>query len=293
MYNILFQAASETLRTIAADPKHLGAQIGFFAVLHTWGQALLHHPHLHCVVPGGGISPDGSKWVPCRPDFFLPVAVLSRLFRRLFRDYLLKAFDAGELQFSSSLEALRVRRTFRRYLGACMKTEWVVYAKQPFAGPEQVLNYVARYTHRVAISNDRLLSIDDGKVQFRWKDYRKGNAPKVMTLDANEFIRRFLIHVLPDGFHRIRFYGFLANRYRAKKLALCRQLLDMPAAPPADEPKKDYRDHYEELTGLSLRICPVCHTGTMLVVGIFEATCSRETSGHRHSLVPAPPLDTS
>ena len=274
VYNILFRAAAETLRTIAADPKHLGAQIGFFAVLHTWGQGLVHHPHLHCVVPGGGISPDGTRWISCRPNFFLPVAVLSRLFRRLFLDYLRKAFDAGDLQFFSSLEALRIRNAFLRYIAAARKKDWVVYAKPPFAGPEAVLNYVARYTHRVAISNDRLIDINDAEVQFRWKDYRDGNRQKTMTLRADEFIRRFLLHVLPDGFQRIRYFGFLASRYRAEKLALCRRLMQMPP-PTTREVHKDYRDRYEALTGVSLRTCPLCSCGTMVVVETFQCTSSR------------------
>jgi hypothetical protein len=227
VYAILFRAASDTLQTIAADPKHLGAQIGFFAVLHTWGQNLLHHPHLHCVVPGGGISPDGTRWIACRQDFFLPVRVLARLFRRLFLKYLVDVFDAGDLQLSSSLEQLRTPRAFLRHIALARKTEWVVYAKKPFAGPEQVLQYVGRYTHRVAITNHRVLDIDGGKVQFRWKDYRDDSRQKTMILAANEFIRRFLLHALPEGFQRIRYYGFLANRYRAEKLALCRQLLEM------------------------------------------------------------------
>src|SRR6516164_7693580 len=275
VYNILFRAAAETLRTIAADPKHLGAQIGWFAVLHTWGSALTHHPHLHCVVPGGGISPDGTRWISCRSNFFLPVPVLARLFRRLFLDYLTLAFDAGELQFFSSLEPLRMRDAFVRHIAPCREKDWVVYAKQPFAGPEQVLEYVARYTHRVAISNGRLLNIDDGKVQFRWKDYRDGNRQKLMTLDAAEFIRRFLLHVLPHGFQRIRYYGFLANRYRAENLALCRQLLQIPPPAPNLEVKKDYRNRYEEITGVSLKTCPQCHHGTMIVIERFECAPCR------------------
>jgi hypothetical protein len=275
VYNILFRAASETLRTIAADPKHLGAQIGFFAVLHTWGQTLSHHPHLHCVVPGGGISPDGTRWISCRANYLLPVPVLAPLFRRLFLGYLRQAFDTGDLQFFSSLEPLRIRNAFLRHLAPAWKEDWVVYAKQPFAGPEQVLKYVARYTHRVAISNDRLLDINDGKVQFRWKDYRDGNRQKTMTLGADEFIRRFLLHVLPDGFQRIRYYGFLANRYRAEKLALCRQLMQMPTPTIKREVNKDYRDRYEALTGISLKTCPLCRCGTMVVIETFECTSSR------------------
>jgi len=275
VYNILFRAAAETLRTIAADPKHLGAQIGFFAVLHTWGSAMTHHPHLHCVVPGGGISPDGTRWISCRSNFFLPVSVLARLFRRLFLDYLGQAFDAGDLRFFSSLEPLRMRDAFLSHIAPCREKDWVVYAKRPFAGPEEVLKYVARYTHRVAISNDRLLDINDGKVQFRWKDYRDSNRHKTMTLDADEFIRRFLLHVLPDGFQRIRYYGFLANRYRAEKLTLCRQFMQMPPPTVNREANKDYRDRYEALTGISLRTCPVCRCGTMVVIETFECTSSR------------------
>jgi hypothetical protein len=216
-YNILFHAAAETLQTIAADPKHLGAEIGFFAVLHTWGQNLAFHPHLHCVVPGGGLAQSGTQWNSCRPGFFLPVAVLSMLFRRLFLEALEKAFKAGELQFFSALQSLSDLAAFRRYLDLVRRTNWVVFAKPPFAGPKQVLDYVGRYTHRVAISNHRLLGIDDSKVSFRWKDYRHGAQQKTMTLSADEFIRRFLLHVPPDGFQRIRYYGFLGNRYRKQK----------------------------------------------------------------------------
>jgi len=274
VYGILFRAAAETLRTIAADPKHLGAEIGFFAVLHTWGQNLLHHPHLHCVVAGGGLSPDGSRWVSCRPGFFLPVRVLSRLFRRLFLEHLQNAFDSGKLPFFTSLEELRDRREFARYLAPVRRAEWVVYAKRPFAGPEQVLDYVGRYTHRVAISNHRLLDIHAGQVQFQWKDYRDNNRQKTMTLAAEEFIRRFLLHTLPAGFQRIRYYGFLGNRYRQEKLARCRHLLDMApplAAPAESNTPRDYRDRHEELTGSSLRECPLCHRGHMFTVETLPA----------------------
>jgi hypothetical protein len=266
VYDILFRAASETLRTIAADPKHLGAEIGFLAVLHTWGQNLLHHPHLHCLVPGGGIAPDGRRWVSCRPGFFLPVRVLSRMFRGLFLHYLEKAFANGELNFFSAHRHLHEPAAFRRHLAPVRDTEWVVYAKRPFAGPAQVLDYVGRYTHRVAISNNRLVSMDEGKVRFRWRDYRNGNKQKTMSLQAGEFIRRFMIHVLPDGFHRIRYYGFLGNCHRARKLELCRELLRMAPAAPA-EPPAVYRDRYEALTGSALHQCPHCHTGMMVVIG--------------------------
>ena len=269
VYGILFRATAETLRTIAADPQHLGAEIGFFAVLHTWGQNLLHHPHLHCVVPGGGISADGSRWICCRPGFFLPVRVLSRLFRRLFLEDLDKAFHSGKLRFFHSLEALQNPQEFARYLAPVGKAEWVVYAKPPFAGPQQVLDYVGRYTHRVAISNHRLLDIENGQVQFQWKDYRDNSQQKTMTLDAEEFIRRFLLHTLPEGFQRIRYYGLLGNRYRQQNLARCRQLLGM--APPQSTIPKNYRERYEELTGSSLRQCPVCHHGCMVTIEIFAA----------------------
>ena len=266
-FHVVFTVPEE----IAADPKHLGAEIGFFAVLHTWGQNLLHHPHLHFVVAGGGIAPEGDRWISCRPGFFLSVRVLSRLFRRLFLKSLQKAFESGKLNFFSSLEALRDLKAFLRYLAPVRKKEWVVYAKPPFAGPQQVLDYVGRYTHRVAISNDRILDIEDREVRFRWKDYRDHNRQKTITLTADEFIRRFLLHVLPDGFQRIRYFGFLGNRYRKQKLALCRQLLGMPEnGVPACETSTDYRDLYEKLTGSSLWECPVCHQGRMRVIGVLE-----------------------
>jgi hypothetical protein len=266
VYDILFRAASETLRTIAADPKHLGAEIGFLGVLHSWGQSLTHHPHLHFLVPGGGIAPDGESWIPCRPGFVLPVPVLSCMFRGLFLRALEKAFIAGELNFFSAHRHLHEPAAFRRYLAPAWKVNWVVYAKRPFAGPAQVLDYVGRYTHRVAISNNRLVSMDGGQVSFQWKDYRDDNRQKTMTLPAEEFIRRFLIHVLPNGFHRIRYYGFLSNCHRARKLERCRELLRMAPVEPAADPPADYRDRFEALTGQSLRECPHCHVGTMVVI---------------------------
>jgi Putative transposase/Transposase zinc-binding domain len=271
VYDILFRTAAETLRTIAADPKHLGAELGFFAVLHTWGQVLLHHPHLHCVVAGGGLSADRTRWIACRPNFFLPVRVLARLFRRLFLQAMEKAFDSDKLTFSGTLEHMRDRGAFLRQLAPARETEWVVYAKPPFAGPEQVLAYVARYTHRIAISNNRLIAIEDGTVRFRWRDYRNGNRQRTMALAANEFIRRFLLHVLPAGFQRIRHYGFLGNRCRDEKLARCRQLLAVPQ-PPACEQTRDYRDHYEKITGSSLIECPACHRGRMVVIDVLSPT---------------------
>jgi hypothetical protein len=237
VYTLLFKAAAETLRTIAADPKHLGAEIGLVAVLHTWGQALLHHPHLHCVVPGGGPSLDGLRWVACKPGFFLPVHVLSRLFRRLFLEGLQAAFKARELKFFGELAALADAVAFRRQLAELRKVDWITYAKPPFGGPTEVLAYLGRYTHRVAITNARLVSITDHDVAFRWKDYRHNSRHRIMTLGADEFIRRFLLHTLPDGFHRIRHYGYLANGCRTAKLTRCRRLLGDAPAQSAEPPK--------------------------------------------------------
>jgi len=270
MYDILFRATSETLRTIAGDTKHLGAEIGFIAILHTWGQNLLHHPHLHCVVPGGGVAPNGERWISCRPGFFLPVRVLSRLLRRLFLAQLQLAFDHGELQFFNSLEALRNRVAFAKYLAPVSRVEWVVYAKPPFGGPKQVLEYLGRYTHRVAISNNRLREFSDGAVTFAWKDYRHESRHKTMRLDAHEFIRRFLLHVLPSGFQRIRHYGLLANRYREVRLNQCRDLLAAPAPLVVNAlDAEDYRDRYQRLTGVSLRDCPQCGRGQMVRIQTF------------------------
>ena len=271
VYDILFQATAETLQTIAADPKHLGADIGFIAILHTWGQNLLHHPHLHCVVPGGGLAPDHSRWIACRPGFFLPVRVLSRLFRRLFLERLQRAFETGRLRFFNALAPLQHVQAFARYLDSPRRAEWVVYSKEPFGGPQQVLGYLGRYTHRVAISNNRLIAIADGHVTFRWKDYRHESAQRVMRLDAPEFIRRFLLHVLPRGLQRIRHYGFLSNRRRETGLAECRRLLEVipPRATATDELSQDYRDHYARLTGRSLRDCPACARGHMVCIELL------------------------
>ena len=272
VYGILFRATAETLSSIAADPKHLGAEIGFFAVLHSWGQNLLFHPHLHCVVPGGGISLDGTRWISCRPRFFLPVRVLSRLFRRLFLQYLEEAFDSGKLRFFSSLTTLQDPQAFNRHLDPVRNLKWVVYAKPPFAGPQQVVNYVGRYTHRVAISNHRIVDIE-GEVKFTWKDYRHNHQQKTMTLSADQFIGRFLLHVLPSGFHRIRYYGFLANPHRKEKLEQCRRLLGVAARSDTSSipvTPEDYRDRYERLTGQSLRECPRCHRGRMIAIQVLS-----------------------
>ena len=237
LYGLLFDVAADTLRTIAADGKHLGAQIGATLVLHTWGSALTHHPHVHGIVPGGGLSPDGQRWIACRPGFFLPVRVLSRLFRRRFLEALENAHRTGKLQFFSEHMALADADAFVDWLAPLRKEEWVVYAKRPFAGPQAVLAYLSRYTHRVAISNSRLLTMDERGVTFRWKDYRaKGRTRhKTMTLDVHEFMRRFLLHVLPHGFHRIRHYGIIANAGRKKNLVKARELLGVIADLPRPE----------------------------------------------------------
>jgi Putative transposase/Transposase zinc-binding domain len=277
VYGLLFTAAADTLRIIATDPKHLGAAIGVLAVLHTWGQTMDHHPHIHCIIPGGGVSPDGKHWVACRPGFFLPVRVLSRLFRRLFLERLQALHAAGELEFFNDLADLKNADAFSTYLAPLREKEWVVYAKRPFAGPKQVLRYLARYTHRVAISNSRLVSLSDGKVRFTWKDYRQDGKRKVMTLDAGEFIRRFLLHALPDGFHRIRHFGLFANGHRAAKIELCRTLLNAPlpqtktkgseAACTTDTEKKP-------------TLCPCC-SGRMKIVETFDGPLSRPYHARR------------
>jgi Putative transposase/Transposase zinc-binding domain len=269
MYNLLFRATAETLQTIAADPRHLGAQIGFFCVLHTWGQTLTAHPHLHCVVPGGGISLDGRRWIACRPGFFLPVKVLSRRFRKLYLQYLEQAYAAGKLQFHGDLEQLADAQNFARYLAPLAETEWVVYAKPPFGGPERVLDYLGRYTHRIAISNNRLIELKDGRVTFAYKDYKHEQRQKVMTLSADEFLRRFLMHVLPDGFQRIRHYGLLGNRHRAENLARCRELLGVVT--PTIETQRDYRERYRQLTGQDPLRCPQCQIGEMLRIAVLPA----------------------
>jgi hypothetical protein len=241
LYGILFRAAAESLLPIAADPKRLGVGIGFFAILHTWGQTLTHHPHLHCVVPGGGLALDGRSWVRCRPKFFLPVRVLSRRFRTLYLRYLEQAYRNSKLQFFGELRCLKEPANFTVFFKRMRKSEWVVYAKPPFGGPERVLDYLGRYTHRVAISNHRLKALHGGQVTFAYKDYKQPHQTKAMTLSAGEFLRRLLLHVLPDGFQRIRYYGLFANRQRTESLALCRELLNLPApeAPPCLPTRSD------------------------------------------------------
>jgi len=283
IYDILFKASAETLIAIAADPRHLGARIGITSVLHTWGSALTHHPHVHMIVPGGGISLDGNKWVSCRPGFFLPVRVLSRLFRRLFLEKLKAAHAAGRLNFFGNHAPLAATQAFAAYLTPLRRSEWVVYSKRSFGGPEAVLAYLSRYTHRVAISNGRLISFDHAGVTFKWKDYRaKGRErAKTMTLATHEFIRRFLIHALPSGFHRIRHYGLFASSKRVENIARVRELLNAPqdkasaASSDADEPQ------------MLSHPCPCCG-GRMIIIESFRR-------GHTPRTHPASPIriDTS
>lgn len=265
VYGLLFRASAETVMTIAADPKRLGARIGLTSVLHTWGSALTHHPHIHMIVPGGGLPSDGKRWVACRPGFFLHVRVLSRLFRRLFLDGLMDLHRSGQLAFFSELAELANANNFTAWLAPFRKSEWVVYAKPPFGGPEAVLAYLSRYTHRVAISNHRLVSADAQTVAFRWKDYRvkSGDRMKVMRLDTHEFIRRFLIHVLPEGFHRIRHYGLLSSAARKTNIAKIRTLLDAETTTQEDIPPA-------EIVPLTLREpCPCC-SGPMRIIETFR-----------------------
>jgi hypothetical protein len=270
LYGLLFDIAAETLLRIAADPKHLGASIGATLVLHTWGSALTHHPHVHGIVPGGGLAPDGKRWIACRPGFFLPVRVLSRLFRRRFLEELQRLYDQGQLKFFGEHRALVEAQAFAAWLTPLRTCEWVVYAKRPFAGPQAVLAYLSRYTHRVAISNSRLLAMDEYGVSFRWKDYRAKSKTrhKAMTLSPQEFMRRFLLHVLPGGFHRIRHYGLLANGTRRANLALARELL-LVAPPTPDEAAEDEQSAVPAPTF----VCAHCGHA-MVVLQVFLRDCS-------------------
>jgi len=280
LYGLLFRASSATLLEIAADSKHLGAEIGFLSVLHTWGQNLLHHPHVHCVIPAGGLSADHKAWVHPRYPFFLPVKVLSRVFRGKFVAGLKQAFLKGELCMPGGLKPLTQEKTFRAFLRSLFRNDWVVYAKPPFGGPEHVLQYLARYTHRVAISNHRIVGFTEGKVSFLWKDYAHGSKQRLMTLTAQEFLRRFLLHTLPRGFIRIRFFGFLASRRRAALLPVCQELLEIiprPRSPTSDVPVRQ----------AALRLCPNCG-GPMVVIARLTAHQIQEESHSQRA-----PFDTS
>jgi hypothetical protein len=270
VYGILFRTAAQTLLTIAGHKKHLGADIGFFGVLHTWGQNLLHHPHVHFVVPGGGLSPDRKRWIGCRTGFFLPVKVLSRLFRRLFLEALQDAFRQAKLQLFGSIEELRDATAFAACMASHARREWVVYAKPPFGGAQQVLQYLGRYTHRVAISSQRLAGLHNNQVSFHWKDYRdKDNRnSRVMTLAAEEFIRRYLLHTLPAGFQRIRYFGLFANRHRQQRLMLCRQLLLAPVLDLLPQPAA-CRDLLPALAEKWIPLCPKCGIGKMIRIALL------------------------
>jgi hypothetical protein len=273
VYGILFKAAAETVLTIAADPKHLGARIGATLVLHTWGSAMTHHPHVHGIVPGGGLSLDGERWVACKPGFFLPVRVLSRLFRRLFLEQLSDAHAAGKLQFFGEHQALAETKSFTDWLKPLRQIEWVVYAKRPFAGPDAVLAYLSRYTHRVAIANSRLIAIDEQGITFKWKDYRakQRHRHKTMTLDPDEFIRRFLLHVLPSGFHRIRHYGLIANTTRKDNLVRARELLMSSKPEDATDAETNAADTADggDRDASVTYVCPDCGA-PMIIIETFE-----------------------
>jgi len=271
IYCLLFRAAADTLKAFGRDPKHLGAELGIVMVLHTWGQTLVQHIHVHCIVTGGGLSLDGSRWIPCKRNphskkvFLFPVKALSPVFRGKFLEALQSAFDHGELRFAGDTAPLADPREFAKLATALHERDWVVYAKRPFAGPEQVIRYLGAYTHKVAIGNHRLISIDDGEIRFRYKDYAHGDAQKTLTLAADEFIRRFLLHILPQGFQRVRYYGFLANRYREEKLARCRELLG--AEPPTENADESPADLLQRIAGLDVTRCPVCHRGHLFRAG--------------------------
>jgi len=287
LYGLLFRTVAQTLQDIAGDPKHLGAEIGGFAVLHTWGQQLHHHPHLHCVLPAGGLAPDGTQWMPCRPHFFLPVRVLSRRFRRLYLAGLAHLYGQGHLTFAGRCQDLAEPMPWQRLLADVRDQEWVVFAKEPIQDPRHVLTYLARYTHRVAISNHRLVALEDGRVTFRYKDYQRGHRLRTLTLDAVEFLRRLMLHVPPRGFHRLRHFGFLANRVRQEKLAQCRTLLGHTTRPPARGEATDLKTP-EVSAGEPRSVCPVCQHGRMhLVQTLYRQPTAWDLS------VPMPRLDTS
>jgi hypothetical protein len=295
IYGILFKASAETMLTIAADPRHLGARIGVLSVLHTWGSALTHHPHVHMIVPGGGFSLDGTRWVACRPNFFLAVHVLSALFRRLVLERLEAAHRAGELQFFGKHASLTNARAFAAYLAPLRNSKWVVYCKRPFGGPEEVLRYLARYTHRVAISNRRLVALNDRGVTFKWKDYRLEGPQRygLMTLDTNEFIRRFLMHVLPQGFHRIRYYGFLTCQTRAENIARIRALLAVPLIPIDAIKAANASPEEPKVAG---HPCPCCGSRMLIIETFLRGQQPDASRSPQHRPTPLPPkirIDTS
>ncbi|MBN1545710.1 MAG: IS91 family transposase [Syntrophaceae bacterium] len=275
VYALLFKAVSETIKELTEDSKHLGAKVGFIAILHTWSQNLMDHPHIHCIVTGGGLSTDGKRWVPCKEDFFLPVKVLSRLFRGKFLNYLKEAYAKRKMNFPGKIAPLKDKRAFNRLLEGLYEKDWVVYCKPPFSNAEKVMEYLGRYTHRVAISNDRLVKLEGAQVTFQYRDRNNDNKVKRMTVDASEFIRRFLLHILPDGFMKIRHYGILSNRNRKSKLAQCRKLLGVHCKEENTETVKEpWQDVLVRVTGVDPRICPVCGKGKMVLKQILNPSAT-------------------
>jgi hypothetical protein len=271
IYNILFKAASKTIEQLAKDKKYLGAEVGMTAILHTWGQTLMDHPHLHCVVTGGGIARTGESWKKCRTGFFVPSKVMARLFRGKFLFYLKKSYKQEKIGFHGNIQSLATQTEFNKLLTNLYDKEWIVYAKQPFAGPKRVLEYLGKYTHRIAISNHRIIKFKEDRISFRWKDYSDNNTRKIMTLDASEFIRRFLLHVLPNGFMRIRHFGFLANRHRKKKIERCNQLIGERAKEVEPKDKKiSWQELLYRLTGIDVFKCPRCLKGLMKPLARLE-----------------------
>jgi len=281
MYNLLFRSASETLVELADNPKHLGVRIGFMVILHTWGQNLMDHPHVHCVVTGGGLSSD-DRWVSCRKGFFIPVRVMSSLFRGKFLDHLKMSFDSDDLIFPANIRHLREPRTFEIFRRRFYHKKWVVYCKPPFAGAEGVLQYLGRYTHRIAISNNRILNLQDGNVSFRWRDYSDGDKQKTMTLSAHEFIRRFLLHVLPHRYVRIRHFGLLSNRNRKGDIALCRELLNCGKTVTKEKDRQEtWQEQLLRLCGIDVTTCPVCKKGSMVTVEFLLPSRCNDPPEHR------------
>lgn len=271
VYSILFRAAPEALKELTQDPRYLGAEVGFISILHTWSQTLMDHPHLHCIVTGGGLSPDGKAWIPCKGEFFLSVKVLSRIFRGKFLAYLKGAYQRGELEFAGKIAPLKEKAAFNALLRHLYKKEWVVYCKPPFSNAEKVMEYLGRYTHRVAISNERLVKLEGGQVTFRYRQRNDKDRIKLMSLDASEFIRRFLLHILPEGFVKIRHYGILSNRNRKSKLALCKKLLGVQCKHENQEKHREsWQDLLTRLTGVDPRICPHCGKGKMILKEVFS-----------------------
>ena len=274
LYGILFKAASETIKELTEDPRYLGAEVGFIAILHTWSQTLMDHPHLHCIVTGGGLSPDGKKWIPCKKGFFIPVKVLSRLFRGKFLAYIKEAREKGKLVFPGNIAHLKEGQSFNAMLQDLYDREWVVYCKPPFSSAETVMDYLGRYTHRVAISNDRLVTMQEDQVTFRYRDRSNNDTLKLMTLDASEFIHRFLLHILSDGFMKIRHYGILSNRNRKKKLALCKKLLGVDHLQEHEKEKETWQELLARITGQDPRICPCCGKGKMVLKEVLHPSTS-------------------